>query len=100
MLTVKNFAVRVEARSVAGAIPSFFGVVPSHNAPEMRAYGRAFVQGPMAIPVDGQLLEFLPDQCSGTGWNFSDLIEVSRGRIIGVLNQEVEVLSGEFRSCT
>jgi hypothetical protein len=54
----------------------------------------------MAIPVDGQLLEFLPDQCSGTNWNFSDLIEVSRGRIIGVLNQEVEVLSGEFKSCT
>src|SRR5436190_2422203 len=38
--TGKDFALRLKARAVAGTIPRFVRVVPTHDAFHVRAYGR------------------------------------------------------------
>src|SRR3954469_22372103 len=49
--TVDDVAIRIEARSVTWAIPAFLGMVPAHDAIEMRTDCQMLVNSPAVISV-------------------------------------------------
>src|SRR5689334_20251445 len=53
--SVDDIAVGIEARSVARAIPAFFGMVPPHDAVEMRAHRGMLVDSATVISIHREL---------------------------------------------
>ena len=70
--TGDDLSLWVEARTVAGAIPGFLRSVPVHNAAQMGAHGRAFVNGAASVPVDGKLGQTSPQYRSLASRNVVD----------------------------
>src|ERR1700686_1183791 len=53
--TVDDLAVRVEARSMARAVPAFLGIVPVNDTVQVRANCRMLVDAAAVIAVYGDL---------------------------------------------
>src|ERR1700741_3874017 len=49
---VDDFPIGIEPRAVAWAVPGFLGVVPVHDAVEMRAHRRTLVDAPVFVAVN------------------------------------------------
>src|SRR5439155_19391672 len=77
------------------AIPRFLGGVPLHDAFEMRAHGRALVQGTVVVSISGDLLRPATHETAFAARNFglrSDL--AARHAILCVAECDVDVLLG------
>ena len=94
---VDNFSERVEPGAVTGAIPGVFGVIPVHNATQMRAYCRALMQSTVSVAVGSDLIEAMPDHPSRSRRKVADLIDVSGSGVISILRRHVEAGFDEFR---
>src|SRR5436190_6144398 len=87
----------IKPRAMARTIPGFFRGVPLHNATEVRADGRIFVQLAASVAVDRCFLETIPYEGSCPPPNFVEGIDIAASDIIAVLRNDIEVLAGEFR---
>src|SRR5689334_13275792 len=61
---VDDVAVRIEARSVTWAIPTFLGVVPAYDAIEMRADRRMLVDSATVVAVHRDLSATATHDCT------------------------------------
>src|SRR5437762_12743904 len=64
---IEHAAQGVKARAVTRAIPGFFASVPSHDAPQMRTYGRKGVQVSVLVAIHRGLFQAVAQYGTFTG---------------------------------
>src|SRR5262249_25572147 len=93
---IDDVAPALEARAMTRAIPGSLGIVPLHDAAQVRAGGAVLVKLPMVIPVNGHLVKALAEDRTAAGRDIRDRANITSGQPVPVLPDHVQIFGGEF----
>src|SRR5882762_801717 len=74
--TVDDFAVGIEARSMARTVPGLLGIVPVDDTVQVSAYSRVLMDVAALIAIDGDLASTAADYRSFAGLDGGDISDI------------------------
>src|SRR5439155_13238325 len=81
---------------MARAVPRLFRVVPSDDAAQVRADGRALMQAASRIAINSDFAQAMADNGSCSRLDFFNARDVSAGDPAGILLSHVQIFFGEL----